>query len=70
MQINDAEDYAGRPAAQQNNLAETPDNGYGIDPDDYCSCEGPFCLGCGCCAHRACPGGCVWATPTLCSRCL
>lgn len=27
------------------------------------------CLVCGCSESRACPGGCVWATPTLCSRC-
>lgn len=27
------------------------------------------CLGCGCSESRACPGGCVWATETLCSSC-
>ena len=27
------------------------------------------CVGCGCSESRACPGGCVWATPNLCSRC-
>jgi hypothetical protein len=27
------------------------------------------CAGCGCSESRACPGGCVWATRTLCSRC-
>lgn len=37
---------------------------------DECPCDGPFCAACGCCLHRACPGGCVWATPTLCSRCV
>ncbi len=28
------------------------------------------CAGCGCSESRACPGGCVWATATLCSRCV
>lgn len=28
------------------------------------------CAHCGCSESRACPGGCVWATPTLCSRCV
>ena len=28
------------------------------------------CSGCGCSDSRACPGGCVWATETLCSRCV
>ena len=53
-----------------NDFSEPPP-GFGIEPtEDFCTCDGPYCLGCGCCAHRACPGGCVWATPTLCSRCL
>lgn len=28
------------------------------------------CVACGCSESRACPGGCVWATASLCSRCL
>jgi hypothetical protein len=28
------------------------------------------CAGCGCSETRACEGGCVWATETLCSRCI
>lgn len=28
------------------------------------------CAGCGCSESRACEGGCVWATATLCSRCV
>lgn len=28
------------------------------------------CASCGCSETRACPGGCVWAGPTLCSRCV
>ena len=28
------------------------------------------CTRCGCSESRSCPGGCVWATPTLCSRCV
>jgi hypothetical protein len=28
------------------------------------------CAGCGCSETRACEGGCVWATETLCSRCV
>lgn len=27
------------------------------------------CAGCGCSESRACSGGCVWATRTVCSRC-
>lgn len=28
------------------------------------------CVGCGCTDKRACPGGCHWVGPDLCSRCL
>jgi len=28
------------------------------------------CAACGCSETRACSGGCVWATKTLCSRCV
>jgi hypothetical protein len=28
------------------------------------------CACCGCSESRACPGGCVWATDNLCSRCV
>ncbi len=28
------------------------------------------CLACGCSETRACSGGCIWATPNLCSRCV
>jgi hypothetical protein len=28
------------------------------------------CRKCGCTNRQACPGGCVWATPDLCSRCV
>lgn len=27
------------------------------------------CRVCGCTQHRACPGGCYWFEPDLCSRC-
>lgn len=27
------------------------------------------CIGCGCTELTPCPGGCIWATPNLCSRC-
>ena len=27
------------------------------------------CLGCGCSTLNPCPGGCIWATPNLCSNC-
>ena len=30
----------------------------------------PRCRACGCTESHACPGGCVWATPDLCSRCV
>lgn len=35
-----------------------------------CTCGGPYCARCGCCACQACPGGCVWATAALCSGCV
>ncbi len=47
-------------------LADRPD---GIDAE-FEDDEEPRCLGCGCSESHACPGGCVWATPTLCSRCV
>jgi hypothetical protein len=28
------------------------------------------CSVCGCSNSQACPGGCIWATDTLCSRCV
>lgn len=28
------------------------------------------CRVCGCSEFNACPGGCIWATPDLCSRCV
>lgn len=32
--------------------------------------DGPArCRVCGCSEFNACPGGCTWATPDLCSRC-
>lgn len=40
------------------------------DAEDLCPCGGPHCAVCGCCDHNPCPGGCIWATPTLCSRCV
>lgn len=27
------------------------------------------CLGCGCTDERACPGGCAWSEPGICTRC-
>jgi hypothetical protein len=39
------------------------------DPPIPCPCDGPRCLVCGCCQHQGCEGGCIWVTPTLCSRC-
>jgi hypothetical protein len=30
----------------------------------------PRCARCGCSDSRSCPGGCVWAAPNLCSRCV
>jgi hypothetical protein len=32
--------------------------------------DGPRCRVCGCSDDNACEGGCVWATPDLCSRCV
>jgi hypothetical protein len=34
------------------------------DPEDW------VCQGCGCSGGDPCPGGCVWATPELSSRCV
>jgi hypothetical protein len=28
------------------------------------------CAGCGCSQSNPCAGGCIWATETLCSRCV
>ncbi|HEY1234774.1 MAG TPA: hypothetical protein VGH22_15455 [Candidatus Binatia bacterium] len=38
----------------------------GYDPEE----DEEFCRGCGCSQSNPCPGGCVWATPELCSRCV
>jgi hypothetical protein len=32
--------------------------------------EEQACAGCGCSETRGCSGGCLWATETLCSRCI
>jgi hypothetical protein len=32
--------------------------------------EEPACVRCGCTYTSPCPGGCVWATEDLCSRCV
>lgn len=37
---------------------------------DVCLEAEPQCLTCGCTDAQACQGGCIWATPTLCSRCV
>jgi hypothetical protein len=29
----------------------------------------PTCRACGCTDHAACPGGCWWVQPDLCSSC-
>lgn len=31
--------------------------------------DGGICRGCGCTDEVACPGGCIWVEPDLCSRC-
>lgn len=47
----------------------------GVDVYDESALEGPpaddgrKCRVCGCSEARACPGGCVWVGPDLCSRC-
>lgn len=44
--------------------------------DDYLEALGmpgyeePRCRACGCSERQACPGGCIWATPDLCSKCV
>ena len=30
----------------------------------------PHCRVCGCSEFHPCPGGCLWAAPDLCSRCV
>ncbi len=30
---------------------------------------GTVCRECGCTDHAACPGGCIWVQPDLCSTC-
>lgn len=34
------------------------------------ACQEEACAACGCSETRACPSGCVWATKTLCSKCI
>ncbi len=51
------------------------DDDYELDSvpeeDDQEYDEAPMvCLGCGCSEDNPCEGGCVWATPDLCSRCV
>lgn len=36
---------------------------------DWLKQEAPVCRICGCTAIAACPGGCHWIEPDLCSRC-
>jgi hypothetical protein len=40
-----------------------------IRPDGKIVMTDAVCRVCGCSDERACPGGCVWAEPNLCSRC-
>jgi hypothetical protein len=40
----------------------------GLDAEDILD-EHPSCRVCGCDDLHACPGGCIWAEPDLCSRC-
>ncbi len=32
--------------------------------------EDMFCIYCGCTEHNACPGGCAWVVPYVCSGCV
>jgi hypothetical protein len=64
----DAEDYSGL-AADYGDFTDGFGNDFTEDPAP-CTCDGPHCQNCGCCDENPCPGGCVWATPTLCSRCV
>ena len=42
-----------------------------IFPEDKRSLmDPPVCLSCGCSELEPCPGGCIWATENLCSRCV
>ena len=41
-----------------------------FDDDERDFDNRPRCQGCGCSELDPCPGGCVWATPELCSRCV
>lgn len=45
--------------------------GEGVDVYDESELHagGPRCRVCGCTEDRACPGGCFWIEPDLCSRC-
>lgn len=42
------------------------DDGLDEAPDAY---DGPRCVKCGCSEDNPCEGGCIWASPFLCSRC-
>lgn len=48
-------------------LAEVEDLGLG---DEDLDADAPTCRECGCSQLDPCPGGCIWAEPDLCSRCV
>ena len=68
------------------NIEEDEDRGvdgchHGIPFDEECELcaledaeqdlgEAMSCDGCGCSVLNPCPGGCVWASENLCSRCV
>ena len=56
--------------ADSDELEDFPESDYlHEDFDEEEDDDGPACLGCGCTDHAPCPGGCIWATADLCSRC-
>jgi len=50
-------------------LEQAAAEGSTIRPDGKIVMTDAECRVCGCTNERACPGGCVWAEPNLCSRC-
>lgn len=53
-------------------LFEEEDLGEDLLEEEDLVCDpigGASCRVCGCTDDKACPGGCVWAEPDLCSRC-
>lgn len=57
--LEDEFDIYGQPIDDDDELLDSIPHALGV----------PRCRVCGCTDAEACPGGCIWAEPDLCSRC-